>query len=128
MGYAVASRESIKELTLVDYVARRNALAREATAAEAYRIGLLHDIAPADELDACVNEILGALLVAGPAAQREAKALIRAVAGRPVDAAVIADTVRRIAAVRASKEGREGVAAFLARRAAAWVPPALRDE
>jgi methylglutaconyl-CoA hydratase len=109
--------------------ARRYFLTAERfTAAEAYRIGLLHDIAPADELDARVNEVLGALLVAGPAAQREAKALIRAVAGRPVDAAVIADTVRRIAAVRASKEGREGVAAFLARRAAAWVPPALRDE
>jgi methylglutaconyl-CoA hydratase len=109
--------------------ARRYFLTAERfTAAEAYRIGLLHDIVPADELDARINELLGALLLAGPAAQREAKLLVRAVAHRPIDAAVIADTVRRIAAIRASDEGREGVAAFLARRAAAWVPPALRED
>jgi len=95
-------------------------------AAEAYRIGLLHDIVPVAQLDERINEILGALLVAGPQAQRECKALVAAVAHRPIDAAVIADTVRRIADVRASAEGKEGVAAFLGKRAAAWVPPELR--
>lgn len=95
-------------------------------AAEAYRIGLLSDIVHPLELDNRVNELLGALLVAGPNAQREAKALVRAVAGRPIDADVIADTAERIATVRASDEAREGIAAFLAKRSPAWVPPSLR--
>ncbi len=95
-------------------------------AAEAFRIGLLHDIVTAGQLDTRVNEMLGALLVCGPDAQREAKALIRAVANRPVDDALVADTARRIASVRAGAEAREGVGAFLERRSAAWVPGALR--
>ena len=95
-------------------------------AAEAYRIGLLNDIVHPLELDSRVNELLGALLVAGPNAQREAKALVRAIAGRPIDADVIADTAERIATVRASDEAREGIAAFLAKRSPAWVPPSLR--
>lgn len=107
--------------------ARRYFLTGEAfTAAEAYRIGLLHDIVLPAELDTRVNELLGALLVAGPGAQREAKALIRAIAHRPIDASVIADTAERIAAVRASDEAREGIAAFLGKRSPAWVPATLR--
>ncbi|MEP7329899.1 MAG: enoyl-CoA hydratase/isomerase family protein [Betaproteobacteria bacterium] len=94
-------------------------------AAEAYRIGLVHDIVPIADLDDRVNEILGALMLAGPRAQLECKALIRGVAHRPIDAAVIAGTAEHIAAVRASPEGKEGVAAFLDKRPAAWVPPEL---
>ncbi len=97
------------------------------TASEAFRIGLVHDLAPLDEMDARIDELLGALLVAGPHAQREAKALVRALAGRPIDAAVIDDTARRIARVRASAEGKEGVAAFLDKRPASWVPGPLRS-
>ena len=97
-------------------------------AAEAYRIGLVHDIVPFAQLDDRVDGILGSLLVAGPQAQLECKALIRAVAGRPIDGAVIADTVERIAAVRASPEGKEGVAAFLGKRSAAWIPEELRKK
>ena len=64
--------------------ARRYFLSAERfTAAEAFRIGLVHDICPLDELDGRINELLGALLVAGPQAQAEAKALIRAVARGP---------------------------------------------
>jgi methylglutaconyl-CoA hydratase len=92
------------------------------TAAEAYRIGLVHELAQAPELDARINELLGFLVTAGPAAQAECKALLRAIAHRPIDAPVIADTARRIARLRASPEGQEGVAAFLAKRRAAWVP------
>jgi len=107
--------------------ARRYFLTAERfTAAEAFRIGLVHDICPIDELDARINELLGALLVAGPNAQAEAKALLRAVGGRPIDEAVIADTAARIARVRGSPEGREGVAAFLEKRPPAWVPAVLR--
>jgi methylglutaconyl-CoA hydratase len=103
--------------------ARRYFLTAERfTAAEAYRLGLLHDLAPPEELDPRINELLGFLVTAGPRAQEECKALIRAVAHRPIEAGVIADTARRIARVRASPEGKEGVAAFLAKRKAAWVP------
>jgi methylglutaconyl-CoA hydratase len=107
--------------------ARRYFLSAERfTAAEAFRIGLVHDICPIDELDTRINELLGALLVAGPRAQAEAKELIRAVAAWPIDDAVIADTAARIARVRGSPEGKEGVAAFLEQRPPAWVPAALR--
>jgi methylglutaconyl-CoA hydratase len=103
--------------------ARRYFLTAERfTAAEAYRLGLLHDLAQLSELDARINDLLGFLVTAGPRAQAECKALIRAVAHRPISGAVIADTAKRIADVRASTEASEGVAAFLAKRRAAWVP------
>ena len=109
--------------------ARRYMLTAERfDAAEAYRIGLVHDIvASVEELDGRVNELLGALLAAGPRAQTAVKALVRAVAHRPIDERVIADTAERVATVRASDEGREGIAAFLKRHPAAWVPAALRN-
>ena len=98
-------------------------------AAEAYRIGLVHDIVPdVQSLDARVNELLGSLLVAGPHAQKAVKALIRAVAHRPIDERVVADTAERIATVRASDEAREGMAAFLTRRSPDWVPASLRKK
>ncbi|HEX7270569.1 MAG TPA: enoyl-CoA hydratase/isomerase family protein [Casimicrobiaceae bacterium] len=103
--------------------ARRYFLTAERfTAAEAFRLGLLHDLAVPAELDAKVNELLGFLVTAGPRAQAEAKRLIRAVAHRPISGEVVTDTARRIARVRATPEAREGVAAFLAKRRAAWVP------
>ncbi|HTR58921.1 MAG TPA: enoyl-CoA hydratase/isomerase family protein [Casimicrobiaceae bacterium] len=103
--------------------ARRYFLSAERfTAAEAFRLGLLHDLAVPAELDAKINELLGFLVTAGPQAQAEAKLLIRAVAHTPIDGAVIADTARRIARIRATPEAREGVAAFLAKRRASWVP------
>jgi methylglutaconyl-CoA hydratase len=96
-------------------------------AGEAYRIGLVHDLVSSVEaLDARINEVLGALMLAGPHAQKAAKALVRAVAHRPIDERVVADTAERIAAIRASDEGREGIAAFLRRRTPAWVPQSLR--
>ena len=96
-------------------------------AAEAFRIGLVHDIVPIMQLDDRINEVLGTLLLVGPNAQRECKSLIRAVAHQPIDAQIIAGTVRRIAMVRASPEGKEGVAAFLGKRPADWVPQDLRN-
>jgi methylglutaconyl-CoA hydratase len=109
--------------------ARRYFLTAERfTAAEAFRIGLVHDIVPDAELDTRINELLGALLVAGPTAQLECKALIRGVAHRSIDAEVINGTAEHIAAVRASPEGREGVAAFLGKRSPRWVPESLRPK
>jgi methylglutaconyl-CoA hydratase len=90
-------------------------------AAEAWRLGLVHELAASpEELDDALEEIVEALLACGPAAQRESKELIRAVANRPVLSDVIQDTAERIAKVRASPEGREGVTAFLEKRKPAW--------
>jgi methylglutaconyl-CoA hydratase len=63
------------------------------------------------------------LLAGGPHAHARIKELIRAVARRPVDDALIADTARRIAEIRVSPEGKEGIASFLEKRKAAWCSP-----
>jgi methylglutaconyl-CoA hydratase len=98
-------------------------------AAEAWRLGLVHEIAANEaDLDEKVGEIVDELLLASPAAQMEAKALVRAVAGRPVTSELIQDTAERIAKMRASPEGREGVAAFLEKRRASWIPPEPEPE
>lgn len=93
-------------------------------AAEAYRLGVVQEIVPAEELDAAVNGMLGNLLVAGPRAMAETKRLIRDVSGRPVDDALARDTAQRIAQARASDEGREGIASFLEKRKPRWHPQA----
>lgn len=92
--------------------------------AEAYRCGLVQEIAAPEELDGAVNALLGHLVVAGPRAMAETKALIRDVAHRPVDDALMHETARRIAATRASDEGREGLASFLEKRKPRWHPGA----
>jgi methylglutaconyl-CoA hydratase len=98
-------------------------------AAEAYRIGLVHDLAASEaDLDEKIGEVVDALLLCGPMAQMEAKALIRAVAARPVTSELIQDTAERIAKVRASPEGREGVTAFLDKRKPSWIPPEPEPE
>ncbi|HQY27624.1 MAG TPA: enoyl-CoA hydratase/isomerase family protein [Burkholderiaceae bacterium] len=103
--------------------ARRYFLTAEVfEAAEAYRIGLVHDICVPEELDGTVNALLGHLVQGGPVALRESKRLIRDVVGRPIDDALIGDTAARIAAARASDEGQEGIAAFFDKRRPAWVP------
>ncbi len=92
-------------------------------AAEARRLGLVHELAAAEgDLDRRIGLIADAMLACGPVAQREAKELIRAIGGRPVTSELIQDTAERIAKVRSSPEGREGVAAFLEKRRAAWIP------
>jgi methylglutaconyl-CoA hydratase len=90
-------------------------------ASEAFRIGLVHEIAPPDELDAKVNTMLGALMATSATAVAAAKQLVRDVAGRQIDDALVADTAERIAQIRASDDGREGIAAFLGKRKPAWL-------
>ncbi|WP_207459506.1 enoyl-CoA hydratase/isomerase family protein [Azospirillum sp. SYSU D00513] len=92
------------------------------TAAEAHRLGLVHEVVPADGLETAVEGLVARLLECGPASQAAAKDLIRAVARRPTDEAVIRDTAERIARQRASAEGREGVGAFLNKRKPSWNP------
>ena len=89
-------------------------------AAEALRIGFVHAVVPAEQLDDKVNEFTKALVTASPNAVRECKALLQDVAGQEIDAALIARTVQGIARIRASAEGKEGVQSFLQKRKPDW--------
>jgi methylglutaconyl-CoA hydratase len=99
--------------------ARRYFLTAEVFGAEeALRIGMLSILT--DKLDEEIDALVKHLLAGGPQAHAKIKALIRAVAGRPVDDALAADTAKRIAEIRVSPEGREGIASFLEKRKATW--------
>ncbi|HZQ74324.1 MAG TPA: enoyl-CoA hydratase/isomerase family protein [Burkholderiales bacterium] len=101
--------------------ARRYFLTAEVfDAAEAYRLGLLTALVPAAELDAAIEGLLKHLLAGGAQALARIKELIQAVAGRPLDDALVADTAKRIAEIRVSPEGREGIASFLEKRKPSW--------
>lgn len=89
-------------------------------AVEARRLGLVHELVAGDGLEETARQILAALRGNGPAAVRAAKDLVAAVAARP-PAEVEEDCARRIAAIRAGEEGREGVAAFLGKRKPSWL-------
>jgi methylglutaconyl-CoA hydratase len=91
------------------------------SAAEALRLGLVHEVVAAEQLDGAVERIAGELLKNGPAALAAAKRLIRDLGGRPIEAPLIDDTARRIASLRATSEAREGVGAFLEKRPPAWL-------
>jgi methylglutaconyl-CoA hydratase len=101
--------------------ARRYFLTAEVfDAVEAERIGLLTLSVEKELLDKTIEDLLNHLLAGGPQAHREIKALIRSVSGRPVDDALVADTAKRIAGIRVSPEGKEGIASFLEKRQASW--------
>ncbi len=89
------------------------------SAEEALHLGLLHRLVEAEALDDAVEEMVETLLLGGPAAQASAKDLMFAV-DRPLDEAVIEDTAQRIAAIRATEEGQEGLQAFLEKRKPGW--------
>jgi methylglutaconyl-CoA hydratase len=89
-------------------------------AGEALRIGMLSALVPAAELDSFIEALAQHLLAGGGEAHARIKDLIRDVAGRPVDDALKADTARRIAEIRSSPEGREGIASFLEKRKPSW--------
>jgi methylglutaconyl-CoA hydratase len=89
-------------------------------ASEAFRIGLVHDLVPPADIDARINEVLGALMQTSAHAVAEAKRLVRELAARPLDDTLVADTAERIAAIRTSDDGREGVRAFLDKRKPRW--------
>jgi len=102
--------------------ARRYFLTAEVfDAAEAYRLGLLTALVPAAELDAAIDAFLKHLLAGGAQALGRIKELVQAVANHPVDDALVAETAKRIAEIRVSPEGKEGIASFLEKRKPSWM-------
>jgi methylglutaconyl-CoA hydratase len=101
--------------------ARRYFLTAEVFDAEAaHRIGMLSLLVPSSEIDSEIEKLLTHLLAGGPEAMRKIKQLVRAVASRPLDDALVADTAKRIAEIRVSPEGQEGIASFLEKRKPSW--------
>jgi len=104
------------------YARRYMLTAERFSAAEAYRIGLIHEmVADGQALDEAVGHIVDTILNNGPQAIAECKMLIDAVAGKPLTAALIEDTAQRIARVRAGTEAKEGMASFLEKRKPNWI-------
>ena len=91
------------------------------SAAEAQRHGLVHEVVAADALDTKVDELATAICANGPAAVRACKQLVKDVASREITPKLRDDTVRRIADIRASVEGREGVQSFLGKSKPNWL-------
>lgn len=101
--------------------ARRYFLTAEVfEAADAERMGLVHEVVAAAGMDEAAAWFAKRLREGGPRSQAAAKQLIARVAGAPIDEGLMADTAERIASQRASAEGKEGTEAFLAKRPPAW--------
>ena len=102
--------------------ARRYFLTAERfNAQEAAKVNLVHEVASdVDAAKEIVDGILSAILTGGPTAQSDAKDLIFVVTGKEIDDALKLETATRIAARRASNEGKEGLGAFLEKRPASW--------
>jgi len=91
------------------------------SAETATRLGLVSEMVEEDQLDNTINQLIDAVLANSPAAVKAAKILIADVANRPINDELINDTSERIATIRTSSEGQEGLTAFLEKRPAAWI-------
>ncbi len=100
----------------------------EFDAAEAYRIGLLHDIVELDKLNTRIGDMLSQLYCGGPLAIIAAKQQISRVARAGITEAVVIDTANTIADIRATPEAQEGLTAFLEKRKAAWLAPMVKKK
>jgi len=88
-------------------------------AAEAYRIGLAHEVVPSEAIDLAVERTVRSLVAGGPQALARTKMLLHEVHGR-LAPELIEATATCIAEVRGSAEGKEGLASFLEKRKPAW--------
>jgi methylglutaconyl-CoA hydratase len=93
------------------------------SAAQALALGFVHEVVAPDHIDAKVAEIVAAVVANGPMASRACKRLVQDLSGQPITEALRADTAKRIADIRVSSEGQEGVLSFLGKRAASWITP-----
>ena len=102
--------------------ARYMLTAERFNARRAYEVGLVHEVASSATLDSTVGSVCNSLLAASPAALAATKRLLADVVEAPIDDVLLAATAKCIADVRVSPEGREGIAAFLEKRAPSWAP------
>lgn len=91
------------------------------SAQQAQTMGLVSEMVDDGELDAAVAALVDAILVNSPAAVAASKQLIFDVADRPLDTELVEMTCQRIADIRASTEGQEGLSAFLEKRKPSWI-------
>ena len=87
---------------------------------EAKRMNLVHKIFPSNEIDQLSEDFIRHMLANSPQAMYQAKRLVKLVEGKEITEEIVLETAQRIADIRASSEGREGVAAFLEKRPANW--------
>ncbi|MFM8898940.1 MAG: enoyl-CoA hydratase/isomerase family protein [Burkholderiales bacterium] len=109
---------------LGEQAARRYMVTAERfSATQALALGFVHEVVAADQLDAKVADIVAAVVANGPAASRACKRLVQDLSGQPITDELRADTAKRIADIRASSEGQEGVQSFLGKRSPSWLAP-----
>jgi methylglutaconyl-CoA hydratase len=94
--------------------------AERLSAKEAHRLGFVHELCKDGTIDTSIAQISNALIAGGPMALAQTKALMKSVVNRPLDDPLISQTAGWIAQVRASPEGREGMASFLEKRLPTW--------
>ncbi|WP_372749285.1 enoyl-CoA hydratase/isomerase family protein [Litorivivens sp.] len=87
----------------------------------ALKLGLLSDVVAEDELDSTVSAMANTLLANSPQALTQAKQLVLDYANREITPDLIKDSCTRIADIRVSEEGQEGLKAFLEKRSPNWV-------
>jgi len=109
---AIGARQALRYFQTGERIAARQAL----------QLGLVHELPAAELLDDVVGQIVEALLIGGPIAQRAAKSLVGAVAWYPLSDELVEETAQRIARLRSGAEAAEGLSAFLAKRPPAWAP------
>ncbi|MGQ3671446.1 enoyl-CoA hydratase/isomerase family protein [Xanthobacter sp. TB0136] len=103
-------------------MSQRYFLTAEVFSAQAAALcGLVHEVTGADALDEVTGRYCAHLIQAAPTALAACKRLLRDVGGRPVDDALVQDTAARIADIRASAHGREGMQAFLNKTRPSWL-------
>ena len=96
------------------------ATAERFDANEANKVNLIHKVFSSDTFKEDCEDYLQKLIANGPNAVYQSKKLVNFVANKPIDEELIRETAQRIADIRASKEGKEGVGAFLEKRPANW--------
>ena len=92
------------------------------SAKRAFELGLIHELAPRNQLEQTVGRVIDGLLKSGPFAQHETKDLIHSIAGQPITEKVFKGIASRIARVRTGDEAREGLDAYFDKRLPAWAP------
>ena len=89
-------------------------------AEKAHQLGFIHERVSEESLDDVVARLCKNIVNNSPDAIKACKKLLHDVAGQPITATLIDDTVKGIADIRSSKQGKEGVQAFLQKQRPAW--------